>query len=111
MCENDDDYKLIHTDGEPKKCLWIGFGEGTTRIKKWCDKVNNGRKVDEACPKTCNVCFMNDPNYTFLTNGKARRCKWIDSTNKKDKYCNKMEDGIRISRYCRGSCQEVSHAS
>jgi len=110
-CENDKDYRIIRTSGSPAKCSWIG--KTVKRVKLWCGKANNGRDVDEACPKACGACSTNDPDYTFLVKGKTRDCEWIDNTTRRDKFCTmKKKDKYdtkkyrEIGRYCRGSCQD-----
>jgi len=104
-CENDKEFRLDIPGGKPKICDWIGREQ--KRKKRWCNKTIDRRKIDEACPKACGVCNTNDPNYKFVVNGKARKCGWIGTKLKVEKYCSRMDTRkIPISRYCRDSCNQ-----
>jgi len=108
-CDNDDNFRLYITNNKypPKRCAWIG--QNAKRKRKWCKSSmrNRGRSVSEACPKACGVCVQDDPVYKFKdTNGKDRKCNWIRTKEKVDKFCGKTDDLVPTKRYCRASCGE-----
>mmetsp|Transcript_22282 Transcript_22282/g.27315 ORF Transcript_22282/g.27315 Transcript_22282/m.27315 type:complete len:134 (+) Transcript_22282:1147-1548(+) len=53
-CEDDDTYSISKSDSG-KNCEWIGLLP--SRIERLCSEFKNGRRVDDACPKTCGMCL------------------------------------------------------
>lgn len=48
----------------------------------------------------------NDPAYLFQTDvGNSQKCSWLNkSSNRQNKYCDRVIDGSKISASCRRSC-------
>ena len=120
-CENDKEYRLKTDHNAMRACVWMKNLDDDTR-DQYCNSWNNGRKVKDACPKTCEFCLgevilttddspsasltvtttmtttLTTPstciNNASFTTGTGKNCNWIGKTEKRRKrLC--VKDAVR----------------
>lgn len=58
-CDNDPKYKIFNSRNQVN-CGWIVRNQSNklNRREKFCDRYNGGTMVRNACPESCDLCFM-----------------------------------------------------
>jgi len=91
LCMDDASFKFAIPIGKIKNCAWLGKWNTARRIANYCRR----EEVNRACKMSCKACdssfCKDDAEFTFLHNGKTRKCAWFIYKELAPKY---------ISRYC-----------
>jgi len=98
-CGNDPDWTWY--DSPQVTCSWMKKKE--KRRIKFCPKPG----VEDACPQSCGLCCMDDPVFTFVTNGYNADCAWIrEFPTRRQTYCGQTMEGRLIRDICPLACNQ-----
>ncbi len=71
-------------------------------------------EVNANCPQTCGRCCVDDPDYKFKLKNKRkankRGCAYLNSADRKDKYCSRWSRGRMIRDACPFACDFCQQA-
>lgn len=126
--QNEDDKFLfkgtVGLDARKKTCDWLS-NKSKKKVKDICTKKTqfsgNLKPAEIICEETCescDVCFENSTGksiffFKFARNGNPeyRNCKWLQKSNKAEKYCGKRESNEGRGppgEVCPQTCSDVT---
>jgi len=66
--------------------------------------LSSGSIVRNACRVQCGECCTEDPNFSFQVEGEGKTCRWLSSEEKRDKWCEKWINGVKVMKACPIRC-------
>ena len=121
-CENDRNF-LFETFKQTVNCKWVG--DRNHRQNKYCNTVQSGQKVSDACPVACDSCYdpiasvvptpeisltptvycANDPSFSYVF--PERTCKWIrNKESRRREFCEEPVVLAKCPQACGLCCND-----